>query len=52
MSEFMEGVFACAAIFVILGGLLIICHCIGLIIMRLRDLRTGKRRLCVLRRVL
>ena len=52
MTEFWEGILACAAIFVILGGLLIICRGIGLVVMRIRDLRTGRKRLCVLRRVL
>ena len=52
MSEFMEGVFVCAAIFTLFGLGILICHGIGLIIMHIRDLGTGRKRLCVLRRVL
>jgi len=52
MDEYREMLFVCAAIFTGIGGGVLIFYGLGLIIMRLRDLRTGKKRLCLLRRVL
>jgi len=52
MDEYREMLFVCACIFSLFGLGVLIFHGIGLIVMRLRDLRTGKRRLCVLTRVL
>ena len=51
-DEFREMLFVCAAIVTGFGLGVLICHGIGLVVMRLRDLRTGNKRLCVLRRVL
>jgi len=52
MNEYREMLFVCAIIFTGMGAGVLILHGLGLIIMRLRDLRTGKKRLCIVRRVL
>jgi hypothetical protein len=52
MDEYLEMLFACAAITTGLGIGVLILHGCGVFIMWLRDIRTGKKRLCVLRRVL
>lgn len=50
-DEYQEMLFVLAAIFTLFGLGVLICHGIGLVIMWLRDLRTGRKRVCVLRRV-
>ena len=59
MDEYREMIFVCAVIFTGIGAGVLIFHGIGLVIRRiglmimpLHDISTGKRRLCVLRRVL
>ncbi len=49
--EYKEALFVCAVIFTLFGLGVLIFHCLGLFIMRIRDIRTGKPRLCFLRRV-
>jgi len=51
-EEFMDGIFSCAAIFTLFGLGLILFHCLGLMIMRIRDIRKGRKRLLFLTRVL
>lgn len=51
-EEFTEGLFAYAVIFTLFGLGVILFHCLGLMIMRIRDIRTGRKRILFLRRVL
>jgi hypothetical protein len=52
MDEYREMLFVCGAIVTCMGAGVLILHGLGLVIMWLRDLRTGKKRLVILRRVL
>jgi len=51
MEDFEEMLFVCITITTLLFVGVLICHAIGVCIMRLRDLRTGRKHLYILRRV-
>ena len=47
-----EGILICCIVFVVMAVLFLICHAIGVGIMALRDLRSGKPKLYVIKREL
>ena len=44
-----EGILICCIVFVVMACLLLICHAIGIGIMALRDLRSGRHKLYVIK---